>query len=238
VICISLVLRYGKTRTARGRSNDAADNVKILLADDHDMVRAGLRLLLERLFVDCVIIEAADYAQAQKICEAEPGLALVLIDRVMPGLAVGQDLGTLCNHSHNVPVIVMSASEDPAHVREALACGARGYLPKSTNEAILCNAIQLVLCGGTYLPTQLLTTEAVSDEQHCAAETPLTPRQMDILGCLSQGKTNKDIARDLHISPATVQTHINAIFRALSVSNRTQAVHVGSKLGLLRPGLT
>ena len=103
-------------------------------------------------------------------------------------------------------------------------------------DQILFSAIQLVLAGGQYLPHQLLDNEQDLDNAvHAAGSTStLTPRQTDILECLSLGKTNKDIARQLHISPATVQTHINAIFRALAVTNRTQAVYVGGKLGLIR----
>lgn len=218
------------------RSTDAIQAVKILLADDHAMVRTGLRLLLQRLLPDCEVIEAENYPQALSLCREHPDLDLIMIDRVMPGLDQGRGLDSLCGHHRSIPVIVLSASEDPAHVRDAIQRGARGYLPKTTQDAILFSAIQLVLAGGQYLPHQLLDNEQDLDNAvHAAGSTStLTPRQTDILECLSLGKTNKDIARQLHISPATVQTHINAIFRALAVTNRTQAVYVGGKLGLIR----
>ena len=215
--------------------------VKILLADDHSMVRAGLRLLLTRLFGEVAIVEACDYVQAMELCAAHPDCSLILLDRQMPGMRDGAELRAICECAAGVPVVILSASEDPAHVREAIDGGARGYLPKTTGEAILFTALQLILSGGTYLPLSLLDTGAVRAAG--AARVPpaaqsgdqpsLTPRQVDILLSVARGYTNKDIARRFGISTATVQTHINAIFRALGVSNRTRAVHVAGQLGLI-----
>lgn len=213
------------------------DPMKILLADDHCMVRAGLRLLMTRLFPDVRIIEASDYAQALQLCSAHPDCLLILLDRQMPGMHDGSGLRAMCERAGDTPVVVLSASEDSAHVREAIDCGARGYLPKSTTESILFGALQLVLSGGTYLPTSLLSrvhaAAPAAADAHSTKPPILTRRQVDILASLARGDTNKDIAREFGISTATVQTHINAIFRALSVNNRTRAVHIASQLGLI-----
>ena len=212
--------------------------VKILLADDHSMVRAGLRLLLSRLFGEVVIVEACDYVQAMELCAAHPDCSLILLDRQMPGMRDGAELRAICERAAGVPVVILSASEDPAHVREAIDGGARGYLPKTTGEAILFSALQLILSGGTYLPMSLLDAGRARGAARVAPAAPseqpaLTPRQIDILVSVARGDTNKDIARRFGISTATVQTHINAIFRALGVSNRTRAVHVAGQLGLI-----
>jgi DNA-binding NarL/FixJ family response regulator len=213
--------------------------MKILLADDHAMVRSGLNLLLTRLFNDVQIVEAGDYSQALQLCRDSAPFSLILVDLMMPGMAKGGDLHALCQQAGSTPVVVLSASEDPTHVQEAISCGARGYLPKTTKEQVLFSAMQLVLSGGTYLPMTLLdylnteSTEAVTG-QRAAVNATLTPRQMDILNLIVLGKTNKDIAREFDISPATVQSHLNAIFRALAVKNRTQAVHVAGRMGLLQ----
>lgn len=211
--------------------------MKILLADDHAMVRSGLNLLLTRLFTDVQIVEAGDYSQALQSCREGGPFSLILADRMMPGIANGNGLRELCRQAEATPVVVLSASEDPAHVHEAINCGARGYLPKTTREQVLFTALQLVLSGGTYLPMTLLGSGAESSvtvQQQVASCGTLTPRQREILERIVLGKTNKDIAREFDISPTTVQSHLNAIFRALSVKNRTQAVHVAGRMGLLQ----
>jgi DNA-binding NarL/FixJ family response regulator len=211
--------------------------MKILLADDHELVRSGLRLLLNRLLSDVRIVEAGDYEEALRLCAEEDAYSLILVDRMMPGLANGDGLQALCQLAKGTPVVVLSASEDPTHIRAAMACGARGYLPKTMKEQVMFSALQLVLSGGTYLPVALLErfgdagTEAPA---RAPAGTTLTPRQLDILDRIAVGRVNKEIAREFDISPATVQSHLNAIFRALSVTNRTEAVHVARQRGLLR----
>jgi DNA-binding NarL/FixJ family response regulator len=213
--------------------------MKILLADDHAMVRSGLNLLLTRLFNDAQIAEASDYSQALQLCRDSTPFSLILVDRMMPGMAKGEGLRALCQRAGGTPVVVLSASEDPVHVHEAISCGARGYLPKTAREQVLFSALQLVLSGGTYLPLTLLdcrnmgSAETMTGQQ-AAVCTTLTPRQLDVLELIVLGKTNKDIAREFDISPATVQSHLNAIFRALAVKNRTQAVHVAGRMGLLQ----
>ncbi len=213
--------------------------MKILLADDHALVRSGLSLLLCRLFANAEVVEAGDYSQALQLCREHDTFALILVDRMMPGMADGDGLRALCQQADGIPVVVLSASGDPAHIHAALACGARGYLPKTTNEQVMFSALQLVLSGGTYLPAALLMQ--MSDDSGTAAmharasaAASLTPRQREILERIAVGMANKEIAREFDISPATVQSHLNAIFRALFVTNRTEAVHVARQAGLLQ----
>lgn len=215
--------------------------MKILLADDHAMVRSGLSLLLTRLFGDAEIVEAGDYVQALQLCRSQGEYSLILVDRIMPGMNDGDGLRALCQESGGAPVVVLSASENPAHVHAAIRCGARGYLPKTTKEQVLFSALQLVLSGGTYLPMIMLegfnadaSAIMAPPSAGASAVAKLTPRQRDILERIVLGKTNKDIAREFDISPTTVQSHLNTIFRLLSVTNRTQAVYVARERGLLQ----
>lgn len=214
--------------------------MNILLSDDHPMVRTGIKLLLSRFYPEAEFFEAGDYRQTREFLDVTT-FHLLIVDRKMPFEDDGNNLQVLCQSAGDAPVIVLSASEDPTHIHDAIACGARGYLPKNTNDAVLLSAIQLVLSGGTYLPMASMGQigehgAGLNDGQHkkTKEETQLlTPRQQDILGRLAAGKTNKEIAREFNISPATVRTHVNAIFRQLSVTNRTEAVHVAGKLNLI-----
>lgn len=220
--------------------------MKILLADDHPLVREGLKLLLQRLDTNVFIIEAHDYPEAlQKVAE-HTDLDLVVLDRCMPGMDGHGGLRVLREHIPDTPIVVLSASENPAHAWESLESGARGYIPKSCGKEIMLSALQLVLSGGTYLPTTLLNQQPLSPaakfSHRGAASVPgvegtaqalgLTLRQLEVLAFLIRGKTNKKIAQELNITEATVSAHVNAIFKALNVNNRTEAVHVAASLGL------
>jgi DNA-binding NarL/FixJ family response regulator len=220
--------------------------MKILLADDHPMVREGLKLLLKRLDTDVIIIEAHDYPDAMRSALEHADLNLVVLDRSMPGMDSHGGLRALRQHIPDTPIVVVSASEDPAHVWQSLESGARGYIPKSCGKEVMFNALRLVLSGGTYLPPTLLkqpplsasakhaqkSALAASDIEVTAQSLGLTLRQLEVLAFLIRGKPNKKIAQDLDISEATVRTHVNAIFKALGVNNRTEAVHVAASLGL------
>ena len=220
--------------------------MKILLADDHPMVREGLKLLLKRLDTDVFIIEAHDYPDAMRSAAAHEDLSLVVLDRSMPGMDSHGGLRALRQHIPDTPIVVLSASEDPAHVWESLESGARGYIPKSCGKEVMFNALRLVLSGGTYLPPTLLKqhplppsakyaqrwTASITGIEDASQSLGLTLRQLEVWASLIRGKPNKKIAQDLDISEATVRTHVNAIFKALGVNNRTEAVHVAASLGL------
>jgi len=217
--------------------------MKFLLADDHPMVRMGLKMMLNRIHRRAEIIEARDYIEARQVCSQHTGLSLILLDRVMPGMGGLEGLASLREQAPDTPIVVMSASEEPDHVWESLQNGAQGYIPKSSSEEIMRGALQLVLSGGTYLPPTLLRNsraEPLNDSSKTWAfdvpsvsqSSELTKRQREVLALLVKGKSNKQIAGTLGIAEATVHTHVNAIFRILNVNNRTQAVHVVSKLDL------
>lgn len=212
--------------------------MKTLIADDHNLIREGIKLILNRLHESVDIMEAGNFDGAHKIVAENADLDLIIMDLFMPGMTGPQGVSIIRNCAPAVPIIVLSMSEDPGHMRDALKFGANGYIPKSSKNGILTNAINLVLDGGIYIPPEMLDTITSTGEDHTAADTinrkpPLTRRQLEVLNLMAQGKTNKDIARILDISDTTVKSHTMTIFRQLNAENRTQAVHYALQLKLI-----
>ena len=213
--------------------------MRILIADDHRLIVEGVKLKLAELGPDTAFVEASDVERLRRVIHGEQArdLDLAMIDLAMPGADGIAHLTEVIGTLPTLPVIVLSGSEDPATMKELLAKGARGFIPKAYSPDVMLSAVRLVLSGGTYVPPMML------DEHHVAVPPPpgvngtesvraleerlralLTERQMDVLRLLSQGKPNKLIARDLGISEGTVKIHLAAIFRALNVRNRVEAV--------------
>ncbi len=204
--------------------------MKVLIADDHPLVRDALARTLRCVQPDAEVLEAADFATALRVLQTEaPKLALV--DLHMPGMDRVDGVRRLRLLCPGVPLVVASGEDDPAIIRAALAAGAVGFLPKAESPDVLQQALRLVLGGGTYTPPQ-----ALADLQPGAAPRPdasgLTPRQTDVLRCLMRGQPNKLIARELGLTEGTVKIHIAAILRVLQARNRTEAVVVARNLGL------
>ena len=218
--------------------------MKVLLVDDHPLLRQAVRALLTELDAKPEVVEAGNCADALTLAERETNLDLVLLDIHMPGLS-----GLDCLHSFRerlpgVPVVVLSASEDPAEITRAIDSGAMGFIPKSQSSQVMIGALRLVLAGGVYLPPEALRGTAAAATHaatHAAApgtsyrDIGLTERQAEVLALLVQGKPNKLICRELDLAEGTVKIHITAILKALKVTNRTQAVVEVSRLGLKLP---
>lgn len=210
----------------------APQALRVLLADDHEMVRIALRHTLSSLGPSIEWREAGDAAAAEaQLCD---DLDLALVDLHMPGAGSKAWIGVLRARQPAVPLVVLSADESPALVRELIDEGIAGFIPKSDNAAVLLQAVRLVLSGGTYVPLRLLaapreTAPRATADAIPAAVDALTSRQRDVLRLLARGLPNKRIARALDVSEATVKVHLLAIFRALRVRNRTQAVIAAQK---------
>lgn len=166
---------------------------------------------------------------------------LVLLDLFMPGSDGFTLLGEACNRVPETPVVVLSASEDRGHMRKSLDLGATGYIPKSSPHDIMVSALQLILSGGIYVPPQLIRGgHAVADTSsgverdgptlNPEAVAGLTARQLDVLSFLVQGKSNKEIARELGLSENTVKIHVAAVFNVLGANNRTKAAMVAREI--------
>ncbi|OAN42917.1 DNA-binding response regulator [Paramagnetospirillum marisnigri] len=211
--------------------------MKVLLADDHALFREGVRMVLENLAEGPLdIIEASDFPQALSHVRADPSIDIALTDLAMPGMDGISAISALRRAAPEVFLVVVSASEDPQMVRRALDAGAHGYICKSAGSASMMKGIRSVLEGDTFVsPHITVPTEAVQTQGEFDADrlrSLLTPRQRDVLGMLRQGKSNKEIARDLNLAEITVKLHVTAILRSLNCENRTQAAILAAKMGL------
>jgi DNA-binding NarL/FixJ family response regulator len=213
--------------------------MKILVCDDHALFREGVALALRELDAGAKLLEAADAAEAVRIAQANADLDLVLLDLRMPGVDGWTGLARLQRGFPTLPVVILSASEDPADARRAIDAGAAGFVPKSTRGPVLRAALQLVLSGGVYLPPQLLGSVDASPAaagsgaaQRRQRAEGLTERQVEVLRLMSRGLTNTEIGNVLGVALGTVKAHVTAIFETLDVSNRTEAALVMRELGL------
>ncbi|MCX7305597.1 MAG: response regulator transcription factor [Hyphomicrobiales bacterium] len=209
--------------------------MKILIVDDHPVLRAGLAALLGQARAGSTIIEAGNAAEAFKQVDLYPDLDIVILDLVLPdmgGLSVLAEFGRRCP---GLPVIVLSSSEDPQGARRALSQGALGYVPKSASQNTLSAAIELVMSGEIYVPPMLLNEVAGVHRNASSESMPplLTERQIQVLRHLDLGQPNKTIAFKLGLSEKTVKAHITAILKALHARNRTHAVSLGRLAGLI-----
>jgi DNA-binding NarL/FixJ family response regulator len=210
--------------------------MKILVCDDHALIREAMRGVLKDLVPDAAVIEACDARQLAEAIRTDSDLALLLLDLSLPdqdGLAILADL----RESHpEISVVVLSGFQDRDTVRRALDLGALGFIPKNTEREVVLNALRLVLAGGIYIPVQALGDAAPRAAAADAASPPgdlrdrlppglgLTERQMQVLALVMQGKSNKAISRTLSLAEHTVKNHMTAIFKALQVASRTEAV--------------
>ncbi|MDH4174168.1 MAG: response regulator transcription factor, partial [Betaproteobacteria bacterium] len=200
---------------------------------DHALFREGMRHVLLRLGEGVEVIEAGSFDQLMSAVGANPDLALVLLDLHMPGPGKFAALDALAERHSALPVVVLSGSEERADMQRALDGGAMGFIQKAATAAVMLSALRLVLSGGVYVPPAMVQSRA-AHEGAAASGSPLTPRQIEVLMRVIEGKPNKIIASDLGLSEATVKAHVTAVFRALNVTNRTQAARAAGRLGIKR----
>jgi DNA-binding NarL/FixJ family response regulator len=197
--------------------------LKILIADDHPMFREALRDLVAQLMAArqtaYACSEARDSGELFRAVEHEEDFDLILLDLFMPGSNGLADLVRLRDRVPGTPIVVVSSLSDPAMIRQAITCGAAGYVPKSSPKDQLLRALQTVLAGGVAMPQEEARTQAGGVEPE-----PLTGRQIAVLALLSLGKSNKEIANQLDISEMTVKAHMTSIMRKLKVTTRAQAI--------------
>jgi DNA-binding NarL/FixJ family response regulator len=207
-----------------------ADSYRVLIADDHPLYRSAMCNVLTEVFPDAALLECEDLGAALEHLQRD-SIDLVLLDLNMPDAAGTEGLARLRSSAPSTPVVVCSALDEPALVRECFQLGAAGYLPKSSGMDITRSALQLVRGGGVYVPSEALAESPVSDEngettnaEAAGTASDLTPRQRTVLSLLERGMSNKAIARELGIGEITVKAHVSAILRKLGVENRLQAI--------------
>ncbi|MDH5515961.1 MAG: response regulator transcription factor [Gammaproteobacteria bacterium] len=211
--------------------------LKILLADDHDLVREGLKITLAELPGPVTPLEAASATEVMQALASHPDTQLIILDLHMPGATDLELLTDLCDAYPAIPVVVLSAEENPRVMQRAIDRGAAGFIPKSSANSVLVSALQLVLSGGVYIPSDILNNEPASatangNTGHARGPFNLTERQTDVLELVAGGHSNKTIAKQLGLSEHTIKIHITAILRTLGVSNRTEAAIVCREHGL------
>jgi DNA-binding NarL/FixJ family response regulator len=234
--------------------------MKILLADDHALIRAGLRGELATLDAHVEFVEAWDAQTLQEMCDRHRDLDLAVIDLTMPGMQRERTIALLRDACPALPLVVLSGGNPNVEANAVLRAGAAGYIPKSGMSKVMLHAIRLVLAGGQYLPPQMLqpavaphttpvqpTEDAARDwqpsiEPRTASSSRtakpvdvLSERQRQVFALLAEGLSNKGIARRLGISEGTVKTHVATIFDLLHVHNRVSAVAAARALADVAP---
>ncbi|MBE6452371.1 MAG: response regulator transcription factor [Alphaproteobacteria bacterium] len=208
--------------------------MKILIADDHALFRDGLSLHVEKFAPKAIILQAANFSQAVKIAQSTPDLNLIIIDLDMPDMDWADGIRTLQETAPDTRLVIISATEDVRNIKKALDMGVSGYIPKRSDTKVITSALHLILEGGTYLPPSIMeqASKVVASTQSRNNKL-LTPRQEEVLSYVAEGMSNKQIAYKMSVSEATVKLHINALLRAIGATNRTQAVIIAQKRGLI-----
>jgi DNA-binding NarL/FixJ family response regulator len=209
--------------------------MKILLVDDHALIRDALRGVLKELAPEATVLEAADSRQAMRQVEAHLDLHLILLDLNLPdrdGFAV---LTELRRRHATISLVVLSASQDRDSILKAIDLGALGFIPKSSPRDVMANALRLIFSGGVYIPPEALAPTEFKEHARQRPTSPadlgLTGRQVEVLALMMEGKSNKAISRMLDVAEPTVKHHVTAVLKALNVTNRTEAVIAAGTLG-------
>jgi DNA-binding NarL/FixJ family response regulator len=212
--------------------------MRVLIVDDHPLFRAGLKALVFELDSEIETAEAATLRDVQDAHDRGESFDLILLDMNLPDGNGVEALARVKGAFEAIPVVVMSAIEDPALIRDAIDQGACGYIPKTTNPTVTVHALRLVLAHGIYLPPVVLrsserpSSKLSKPDSHAPPPPTLSERQLEVLQRLLHGKPNKIIARELAISEGTVKAHLAAIYQFLNVTTRTQALYRAHELGL------
>ena len=204
-----------------------------LICDDHTLLREALAGAIELEWPDTAIAQAGDFPQAW--AAAAGGHDVIVCDLLMPGATPVDGIARLRREAPETPLIVLTGTEGGRLILDLYDLGIGGFVPKSAPSAVFLSAIHLVLAGGTYIPREVL---AIASEGPAHAPPDmhhgkLTARQSDVLKLMAEGQSNKEIARALDLSPATVKTHAAAAFAALGAGNRTEAVMSAREAGLI-----
>ena len=206
----------------------------ILIADDHPLFREALRGAVQRLLPEASLCEADSVDALYGLVEANPDADLLLMDLNMPGAHGFSALVHLRALHPQLPVVVVSAREEPAVMRRALDHGALGFIPKSADSETIGIAVGQVLDGERWAPAAAASAPAMDRDEEAVARRlrELTPQQFRVLQMLGEGRLNKQIAWDLGVSEATIKAHVTAVLRKLGVNNRTQAVLMAGRLAV------
>ena len=207
---------------------------RLVIADDHPLFRGALGEAVAGLIERAEIAEAGTFDEVSRLLDRGGEVDLILLDLSMPGVRGFSGLIYLRAQYPSVPVVVVSANDDPSVIRRCMDFGASGFIPKTLGIEKMREAIMRVLGGGIWTPPDV---DLICDADATAAAlmarlATLTPQQVRVLMMLSEGLLNKQIAYELSVSEATVKAHVSAILQKLGVESRTQAVIAAAKIAL------
>lgn len=213
--------------------------MRVLLADDHAMVRDGLMPFLERLQPGTEVVEAGSLPEAMTAAENAAPIDLAILDLYMPGMNGLNGLSVMRSRYPGVPVVILSGSTRPEDALQAIEHGACGFIPKTMRGETIIGVLRLVLSGEKYIPPFLFeyrdgVTQPVAPVSPDAGSplASLTPRERDILEMIVDGAPNKVVARRLNLQEVTVKAHLRNMFRKLNVANRTEAARIALLAGV------
>jgi DNA-binding NarL/FixJ family response regulator len=210
----------------------ASANTRLVIADDHPLFRGALRQAVIGLFEQVDVAEAGSFEDVSEILDGSRDVDLILLDLSMPGVRGFSGLMYLRAQYPSLPIVVVSANDDPAVIRRCMEFGASGFIPKTLGVEILRQAVGRVLQGEVWTPPDVdLARDSDAETAATIARlSTLTPQQVRVLMMLSSGLLNKQIAYELGVSEATVKAHVSAILQKLGVESRTQAVIAAGKI--------
>ena len=200
--------------------------MKILIVDDHPLFRAGFHAVLEQSVLDAAVLSVSSMQEALQILQRDSDVGLVLLDIHLRGDDGFNALKVIGTKFPTTACIMISGDEQDGIAARAVAAGASGFIPKSFTADEMVAAIQKVLNGDVFVPEK-------APDTHSAESGALTLRQLEVITMLGRGCSNKEIARALDVAERTVKAHVSAVFEALNVRNRTQAVLAAQRRGFL-----
>lgn len=223
--------------------------MQIILADDHALVREGLKPFLQELAETVEVFEAESFDRAMVASRNASDLSLIILDLGMPGMNGLSGIRQIMESNHETPVVILSGTHDQSLILKAFNMGIAGFIPKSAGSAVMLSALNLVMAGERYIPSQILLNGGDSTEHSIHDATAptidqleisdsdlirkLSKRERTVLEFLVGGMTNKEIARSIELQEATIKIHVKNIYRKMGVANRAQAVRTA-----IQPGWT
>jgi two-component system nitrate/nitrite response regulator NarL len=202
---------------------------KIIIADDHPLFREGISRIIRRIMPG-KIVEVADADALWSEVELQPSPTVLILDLIFPGFEGATSVAKLRKSYPCTAIIVISMNDEKSTANQMMDAGANGFISKSVAPDEMMRAVNQIIEGDL---VRCLSSDSTDGTEKSAPMDDLPPRHMDVLVRLAQGKTNKEIARDLDISPFTVRAHMSALFRNLGVSTRSAAVAIAAQLGLI-----
>lgn len=216
--------------------------IKVLLVDDHALFRDGMRYVLQQLADDVEILDTGNFTEALQLVQGNPDIDLALLDLNMPDSEGVASLQLFHQRFPEVPLVVISGSDQRDDIENVMHLGAMGFISKMSPSKVMLSALRMVLDGGIYLPPQLLmqavakleSGQALSDKRsQRAGKYGLTPRQLEVLEHIGAGLSNKEISNRLDLAEGTVKIHVAAIYQALHVNSRVEAVATARRFGFI-----